>query len=121
LTREGRRGHRPRYGSNITDVELRSQYIAHACGENEVSPERPVVQVGSSLALPGRDCRFNGRGGLLLDAVLSLALIVIAACALETLGVSFPQIFHAALRFFRRLGLPLPAAVRLAGVILAAP
>jgi hypothetical protein len=52
------------------------------------------------LTLLGRSRRFNGRGGLLLDAVLSLALLLIVAYTLETLGVGFYQISHAALRFF---------------------
>lgn len=44
--------------------------------------------------------RLDRRGGILLDAVLSLGLILLAAFALESLGISFHQIAHAALRFF---------------------
>ena len=44
--------------------------------------------------------RLDQRGGILLDAVVSLGLILLAAFALESLGISFHEITHAALRFF---------------------
>lgn len=44
--------------------------------------------------------RLNRRGGLLLDAVLSFAFILMAAYALDSVGISFHQIVHAAARFF---------------------
>ena len=47
-----------------------------------------------------RRSRFDRRGGVLLDAVLSLALILLGAYALESVGISFGQLLHGALRFF---------------------
>jgi hypothetical protein len=47
-----------------------------------------------------RSFRFGRRGGALLDTVLSLAFILIGAYALESIGISFGQILHGALRFF---------------------
>jgi hypothetical protein len=47
-----------------------------------------------------RSLRFNRRGGVLLDLVLSLGLVLLAAYALDTLGISFHEILHGALRFF---------------------
>ncbi|MGC2290003.1 MAG: hypothetical protein WA688_09135 [Thermoplasmata archaeon] len=40
------------------------------------------------------------RAGVLLDAVLSLALILLGAYALESIGITFGQVLHGALRFF---------------------
>lgn len=40
------------------------------------------------------------RGGALLDAVLALGLILLAAYALDSIGISFAEILHGAFRFF---------------------
>lgn len=40
------------------------------------------------------------QGGVLLDAVLALGLILVAAFALNALGVTFPQILQGAEQFF---------------------
>jgi hypothetical protein len=40
------------------------------------------------------------RGGVLLDAILAVGLILLAAFALEELGVSFGEILQQAARFF---------------------
>jgi|HubBroStandDraft_1064217.scaffolds.fasta_scaffold23723_5 hypothetical protein len=47
-----------------------------------------------------RRLRFNRKGGILLDAVLSLALLVVGAFLLESIGISFGEIVHGAMRFF---------------------
>jgi hypothetical protein len=47
-----------------------------------------------------RKIRRNRSGGLLLDAVLALALILLGAYALESIGVNFHQLLHGALQFF---------------------
>jgi hypothetical protein len=44
--------------------------------------------------------RLNRRGGLLLDAVLSLGLVLLGAYALDSLGISFAHLLHGALHFF---------------------
>jgi hypothetical protein len=44
--------------------------------------------------------RLGQRGGVLLDTVLALALILIGAFALESIGISFGQLVHGAERFF---------------------
>jgi hypothetical protein len=40
------------------------------------------------------------RAGVLLDAIVGLALIVLGAFALNSLGLSFHEILHGAARFF---------------------
>ncbi len=40
------------------------------------------------------------RGGVLLDAVLVLGLVLLAAFALDRLGLSFGEILHGARQFF---------------------
>lgn len=47
-----------------------------------------------------RNLRTNRRGGVLLDLVLSFGLILLMAYALDSLGISFHEILHGALRFF---------------------
>jgi hypothetical protein len=47
-----------------------------------------------------RRFRLNRRGGVLLDLVLSLGLVLLAAFALNSLGISFHEILHGALQFF---------------------
>jgi hypothetical protein len=47
-----------------------------------------------------RSPRKNRRGGVLLDLVLSLALILVGAYALESIGIDFHQLLHGALHFF---------------------
>jgi hypothetical protein len=47
-----------------------------------------------------RSIRLNRRGGFLLDAVLALALILLGAYALESIGINFHQLVHGALQFF---------------------
>jgi hypothetical protein len=47
-----------------------------------------------------RRSRLNRRGGVLLDAVVSIGLILLGAYALESVGISFGQLLHGALRFF---------------------
>ncbi len=42
----------------------------------------------------------SSRGGVLLDAVLALGLILLAAFALERVGISFGEILHSAFHFF---------------------
>lgn len=42
----------------------------------------------------------NRRGGALLDAVVALGLILLAAYALDSIGISFAEILHGAFRFF---------------------
>ena len=42
----------------------------------------------------------NRRGGVLLDAVLSLALLLVGAFILESVGISFTVLLHGAARFF---------------------
>jgi hypothetical protein len=74
------------------------QYIGPETAHLEVRPERPVVQ-GEPPTTVLRH-RLNRRGGLLLDTVLSLAFVLLAAYALESVGINFHQITHVALRFF---------------------
>jgi hypothetical protein len=81
-----------------SDVKLGMQYIDSGTGQIEVRPARPDVQGDSPTTLHRR--RLNQRGGLLLDAVLALAFILMAAYALESVGISFHQLTHAAMRFF---------------------
>jgi hypothetical protein len=40
------------------------------------------------------------RGGVLLDAVLVLGIVLIGAWMLQTAGISFHEIVHGAARFF---------------------
>jgi hypothetical protein len=47
-----------------------------------------------------RRSRFNRRGGVLLDAVIALGLVILGAYALDMLGLSFREILHGALHFF---------------------
>ncbi|MGI0129674.1 MAG: hypothetical protein ACREDE_01390 [Thermoplasmata archaeon] len=42
----------------------------------------------------------NRRAGVLLDAVLSLGIVLVAAFVLESMGVTFVQVLNGALRFF---------------------
>jgi hypothetical protein len=44
--------------------------------------------------------RLGRRGGVLLDAVVSIGLIILGAYALESFGITFGQILHGALHFF---------------------
>jgi hypothetical protein len=44
--------------------------------------------------------RLGQRGGVFLDAVLVLAVVIIGAFALESVGLSFGQLVHGAERFF---------------------
>jgi hypothetical protein len=44
--------------------------------------------------------RMNQRGGVLLDLVLSLAFVIVGAFALESIGITFGQLVHGAMRFF---------------------
>jgi hypothetical protein len=44
--------------------------------------------------------RRNQRGGLLLDAVLSLAFLLVGAFLLESVGISLTELVHGAMRFF---------------------
>jgi len=44
--------------------------------------------------------RLDRRGGVLLDAFLSLALLILGAFALESMGLTFGQILHGAAQFF---------------------
>ena len=37
---------------------------------------------------------------MLLDAVVAVALVLLGAFALETLGITFGQLVHGAMRFF---------------------
>jgi hypothetical protein len=48
----------------------------------------------------GKNFRHNRRGGVLLDAVLSAAVVILGAFALETLGFSLHRILEGAARFF---------------------
>ena len=49
----------------------------------------------------GRDRKgLNRRGGVLLDAFLAFALLILGAFALESMGLTFVQIVHGAARFF---------------------
>ncbi len=50
------------------------------------------------MTLRGR--RLNQRGGVLLDLVLSFALVMVGAFALESIGITFAQLLHGATRFF---------------------
>jgi hypothetical protein len=74
------------------------QYIVSGTAHIEVRAERPDVQGEPATSVLRH--RLNRRGGLLLDAVLSLAFILLGAYALETVGINFHQITHVALRFF---------------------
>jgi len=42
----------------------------------------------------------NQQGGALLDGVLSLGIVLVGAFCLESLGISFSELVHGALRFF---------------------
>lgn len=42
----------------------------------------------------------NRRGGVLLDAVLALAIILVGAWMLQSAGISFHELVHSAARFF---------------------
>lgn len=42
----------------------------------------------------------GGRGGVLLDAVVAIGLIVLAAFALSRVGIGFHEILNGAWRFF---------------------
>ncbi|MGD0249387.1 MAG: hypothetical protein ABSB97_00615 [Thermoplasmata archaeon] len=44
--------------------------------------------------------RLGQRGGVVLDLVLTLAVVIIGAFALESVGLSFGVLLHGALRFF---------------------
>jgi hypothetical protein len=44
--------------------------------------------------------RLDRRGGVILDLVLALGLVLLGAYGLETIGISFHEILHGALRFF---------------------
>jgi hypothetical protein len=81
----------------VSDVKPIVKDIADETGQVEVSQERPVVPGESPTMCPRH--RLNQRGGLLLDAVLSFAFRLMAADTLETLGISFPQVTHAAMHF----------------------
>ena len=48
----------------------------------------------------GRGLRGDRRGGVLLDIVLALGLILIGAFLLNAMGLSFHSILHGAERFF---------------------
>jgi hypothetical protein len=47
-----------------------------------------------------RKHRLGQRGGVLLDLVLAFAFVIVGAYALESIGISFGQLLHGALRFF---------------------
>jgi hypothetical protein len=47
-----------------------------------------------------RGLRGHSRGGVLLDAVLALAFVLLGAYVLESAGISFAQLLHHAQRFF---------------------
>jgi len=47
-----------------------------------------------------RQFRSDCRGGVVLDLVLALGLLLLAAFALHEVGVSFRMILHGAERFF---------------------
>jgi flagellar biogenesis protein FliO len=40
------------------------------------------------------------RAGVLLDAIVALAFVLLAAFALERLGISFGELVHSARQFF---------------------
>lgn len=42
----------------------------------------------------------NRRGGVVLDLLIALALVLLAAFALAALGITFREIVHGASRFF---------------------
>ncbi len=42
----------------------------------------------------------NRRGGVLLDAVLALALVLVGAYLLHSAGLTFGELVHGAARFF---------------------
>jgi hypothetical protein len=42
----------------------------------------------------------NRQGGVILDSVLSLGIVLVGAFCLESLGISFSELLHGALRFF---------------------
>ena len=44
--------------------------------------------------------RLNARGGLLLDGVLCIALVLVGAFVLSSVGITLHQLVHGALRFF---------------------
>ena len=43
---------------------------------------------------------FNRRGGVLLDAILALALVLVGAYVLQSVGIGFGELVHGAMRFF---------------------
>jgi hypothetical protein len=47
-----------------------------------------------------RTLRTNRRGGVLLDAVLAIALVVLGAFALNAVGISLGDLLHGAAQFF---------------------
>jgi len=47
-----------------------------------------------------RSHRLGQRGGVLLDLVLAFAFVIVGAYALESIGITFGQLLHGALRFF---------------------
>lgn len=44
--------------------------------------------------------RLGRRGGIFLDAVLVLVLVILGAYLLGSIGINFGELFHGALRFF---------------------
>ena len=42
----------------------------------------------------------NRRGGVLLDGVLSVGVVLVGAFLLESVGITFADLLHGALRFF---------------------
>lgn len=44
--------------------------------------------------------RMNRRGGVLLDLMVGLALLLLGAFVLDSLGITFREILRGALRFF---------------------
>jgi len=49
--------------------------------------------------MPTSTLRRNRRGGVLLDAVVAIALLLIGAWVLSGLGVSLHEVLHGAARF----------------------
>jgi hypothetical protein len=47
-----------------------------------------------------RKTKMNQRGGVLLDFVLVVGLVLLGAFALDLVGVTFVQILHGAAHFF---------------------
>lgn len=44
--------------------------------------------------------RLNHRGGVLLDAIVGLALLLLGSFVLASLGITLQEILHGASRFF---------------------